>query len=208
MPPKILFTKYITGLLFCFLFPVTVSAQDTLLLLNGDILSGRYTADIGDYYHFSITKKRKIQSLAIDKLDVFSVRIQGQDEKILYKPDSVAGNDFSVEQMRAFWQGEHEARLHYRPVLPVLGGVLAGAVSPALGFWGLTIAPVYLGGLSLKKPEVPKHNPELQAASANEFYAMGYGYTSRRIKVQRSAMAALGGIVTVWIIKVAANGLK
>ncbi|MHC1707085.1 MAG: hypothetical protein AB9842_06125 [Bacteroidales bacterium] len=188
--------------------PFPCKGQDTVLLMNGDVLSGKFNADMGDFFSFSISRRQKVLSVAIEKTDVFSLLVQGKDERIFYQPDSATGNDFSVDQMRDFREGEHAARIHYKPVLPLIGGALIGAASPAIGFWGLTLAPLYLGGLSMSKP-YPTDKVSLSPGIKDpEFFKMGYGYTARRIKVQRSALAALGGIVTVWVIKVATSGLK
>lgn len=185
-----------------------LKAQDTVLLLNGDVLKGKVSADMGDFYRIDILSRNKFQTVAVDKLDIFSILEQGKPEKVIYKVDSTQGNDFTVSQMRDFMQGERQARLRYKPVLPMIGGVLIGAAGPAIGFWGLALAPVYLGSLAMRKPLPPEKVPESLKIADPEFFTMGYGHTARRVKIQRAAIAALGGLVTAWVISVSTGGLK
>jgi len=204
-----LLIKNLTLIVLCAaLLPLTGKSQDTVLLLNGDLITGKILADNGDHYQLEIIRRHNVRTFAVDKLDIFSVIVRGQGEKVVYKIDTSLGNDFTVSQMRDFREGEHWARQHYKPVLPLLGGALAGAAGPVIGFWGFTIAPVYLGCLSLKKPAPP---PEVQGKTKiadPEFFTMGYKYTAKRKKIEKAALGALGGIVTVWVIKVAASGLQ
>lgn len=200
------------GLVFIFLvyqpFQSESKAQDSILLLNGEVIKGRISQDLGDFFRFEREKGEEVTSIAVEKTDIFSVYYQGREEVIIYQQDSALGNDFSTVQMRDFMAGEKQAMKDYRPKLPVYGGVIAGAAGAYAGFWGIALAPVYLGALSLRKPIPAKGTQVPEQVLDPELYRMGYSYTARRMKIQRSAMTCLGGLVTVWIIRVATGGLK
>ena len=208
-------TRFLPGFfLTIFLLQSSLFAQktpvtDTVLLLNGIRLTGKITSDLGEYYRFEWDKSPgKTKSLAIEKLEIFSITNSDHQKSILYSPDSLLNRTFSISQMQDYIEGERTADLFYKPRLPLYGGVVAGGTGALLGFWGMALPPIYLLGLSTRKPPLPKSIALPAQVKDKECFELGYQQVARKKKIQRSAVAALGGLVGVWLIKVASGGLK
>ncbi|MCX6273035.1 MAG: hypothetical protein NTU44_17825 [Bacteroidetes bacterium] len=198
---------FLTGIIILIFNPLAYS-QDTIFLLNGDVITGKVSSDIGEFFSFEWQKPGKVRTVAIEKTEIFSIHYEGGLQKMVYQPDSALGRDFTYGQMSDFMEGERNAGKFYKPGLPVYGAAVVGVAGAYMGFWGFLLPTLYLGGLSLRKPPCDTGLPVPNTVRDKEFYEMGYRHTARKKKLQHSAVAALGGLVTIWIVKVATGGLK
>ncbi len=185
-----------------------VQAQDSILLLNGEVLKGKISEDLGDFYKFDWQRKKKTSTVAVDKNEIYQMFWSDGRQLMLYQPDTNIQGSFSSLEMMDFIYGEREARHTYKPRVPQATGFVIGGAGACLGFWGICLSPVYLGLTSIRKPG-PGPSTVIPSQVKNpEIFAMGYGHAARKKKVQKTAIATAAGLITVWIVKVAADGLK
>ncbi|HRY33435.1 MAG TPA: hypothetical protein P5531_10755 [Bacteroidales bacterium] len=180
---------------------------DTVHLMNGQLIHGKLLSDMGEHFRFDWMREGKFTSVALEKHEVFKIVRGDGVVEVVYRQDSLAGNAFTEQQMWDYILGERMARAEYRAWLPGVAGIVTGAAGAYAGFWGIALAPVYLGALSfgtpgLKDGQIPGHVKE------ELHFKAGYGMAARRMKIQRAAVATLGGLVSMWLVKVAAGGLK
>ncbi len=186
---------------------VRAQAFDTVHLMNGQVIHGKLLSDMGEHYRFDWMRDGKYTGVALEKHEVFKiVKVEGGAE-VVYRQDSMTGNTFTEQQMWDYILGERLARAQYRAWLPGAGGIVMGAAGAYAGFWGIALAPVYLGTLSFGMPRLKEAQIPGTVKEPLHFKA-GYGNAARRIRIQRAAVATLGGLVSVWLVKVASGGLK
>jgi hypothetical protein len=184
-----------------FLVSSLCSAQDKVLLMNGQEFNCRILSDTTIDIVFEIAKKNgKLKTYERHKSDVFSYTIAGQPEKVLYAMDSLLGDVYSEPAMRVYLAGERDARENYRPVGTFVAGfVLCGAIAYAGQDGYLTfMAPPVLYTLAqlvprLKIRESTMSNPNYKY---NEYYADGYEPPARSKKVVRAMEGGFAGAAT------------
>src|SRR4051812_14897951 len=89
-----------------------VSAQDTLMLINGKTIIAQ-SIDLKDYSIAYRTNDSKGKLKTIHPERVFSIKFKDGTERLVYVPDTLDPLEFKVEEMRAFIKGEQDARKIY-----------------------------------------------------------------------------------------------
>lgn len=196
-------------IILCFVsssfFPNSLQAQDTLLLINGGVLQGKYLEEGEDWIVFEkVRPGKKSKMLAIDFGDIYSLSRQDHPLKIYYIQDSADPQSWTVEQMARYIHGEQLAQQHYRPLLSRVGAFAAGTGGAWLGFAGLMIPVAYLGGVSLLTPSAARMPGDIQ----DEVVIAGFRDEARRMRNRSIAKTILPGIVLGWTIKVVSGGLN
>lgn len=190
---------------FCFFYPKSSVAQDTLLLINGSVLQGKFREEGEDWVvfeKFRTGKKHKL--LAVDFGDIYSLHRKDSAVRIYYVQDTADPQSWTVEQMARYIRGEQLAQQHYRPVVSRIGAFAAGAGGAWLGFAGLLIPVAYLGGLSMLTPTANR----MPAMPEDEVVIAGFRDEARRIRNRSIAKTILPGILLGWTIKVVSGGLN
>ncbi|HEY8404523.1 MAG TPA: hypothetical protein VIK71_07920 [Flavobacteriales bacterium] len=191
-------TRFLLPLLICLLQAATLSAQDTLLLMNGRTLDCRIVADSGTVFVFEhANKKGKIKVHEVHKSEVFSVKKQGEDELVLYAPNPMIGDIYAVEEMRFYMAGENDARNNYSAWPTFIAGfVLCGTIS-YLGEEGLllSIVPplVYTAAQLIPKIKIGEETISDMSYQYNDFYADGYEPPARTRKLIRALQGSYAG---------------
>lgn len=169
-----------------------VKAQDVLTLYNGRKIYTKIVEVNTEYIiykHFTDIKERNKSILLVR---IFSIESGGKEE-ILYTPDPLDPELFSVEQMRMFIKGEQEAMRFYDSDATKIVSVIFGAASGYFGFfYGLIGPPLFttiVGSFSPKMSAMKVTDPSLLN---DPDFAEGYAKKVRDYKVRKSIL--FGGI--------------
>ena len=188
-------------LLLFVLISLQTRAQDTLLLMNGREMNCRILADTGTVFEFELVKPNgKVKLRELHKNDVFSVKKAGQQEVILYAQDELLGDIYSVDEMRFYLAGEHDARENFSawPTFAVGFALCAGislwggdgyitAVGPPILYTMIQLVP------KIKIREKTMSRPEYKY---NDIYADGYEPPARSRKLFRAMGGSFAGSAT------------
>jgi hypothetical protein len=193
--------------LLCMCVSLVVSAQDTLLLMNGHEMNCNILSDTGTVFVFEHTNKRgKLKVNEIHKNDVFSVTKRGEKEYILYTQNEFLGDIYTLDEMRFYLAGQNDARMNYNPwPTLVTGFVLCGtiaciggdgvitSVGPPLAYTLVQLIP------KIKIREKTMSHPDYKY---NDLYAEGYEPSARSRKIIRGMEGGFAGSMTgvlVWL---------
>jgi hypothetical protein len=188
-------------LLLFVLISFQTRSQDTLLLMNGREMNCRILADTGTVFEFELVKPNgKVKLRELHKNDVFSVKKAGQQEVILYAQDELLGDIYSVDEMRFYLAGEHDARENFSawPTFAVGFALCAGislwggdgyitAVGPPILYTMIQLVP------KIKIREKTMSRPEYKY---NDIYADGYEPPARSRKLFRAMGGSFAGSAT------------
>ncbi len=185
-----------------------MSAQDSVLLMNGREMECTILADTGTVLLLQMTKRSgKIVQREIHKNDVFSVSMGGSGEDVYYLQDEMLGNIYSVDEMRYYLAGENDARQNFEawPTFAVGFALCAGvsvwggdgyitAVGPPILYTLIQLMP------KIKIREKTMSHPEYKY---NDIYADGYEPPARTRKLSRAMEGAFLGSaagVAFWLL--------
>ncbi len=178
-----------------FLVSTFVLAQDKILLLNGKVLLVK-SLNIEEnlatvsFKNFENNKDKKIK-----RNTIFSIVSEKGIENIFYKEDSVSfNNDLSVEGMRMYIKGLQEAETFKSPMSTV-GGLLIGASSSFLGFYGLIPPAIFISVVGNRAPKMEKQQVSDKELLKNDNFVYGYERKCKARKVNNAAIASLTGFV-------------
>jgi hypothetical protein len=190
-----------------------IYGQGKIILLNGKEKRFKTAQLKGEFLEYQPegTEQGKIRKL--DMFDVFSLLHDSTGEELLYRPDTVAGLDPTVDEARDYIKGEKYAALVYRKPLNMISGIAVGAASGFLldAFYGLIAPAVYpaiLGQFTPKLKHAPYDRysfdertytfkplepgtPPQNIVVSDAFHA-GYGKKARNMKIKNSLIG--GGI--------------
>ena len=182
-------------------------AKATIQRMSGYRIDCTLLADNGTELEFEIEKRNgKKKLIKLHKSEVFSVLFKG-GEWLLYAQDLVLGDDYTVEEMRVFLAGAHDAINHYNAKPTALAGVAFGSAGPIVGAGGLilTIAPVIAYALFQMAPIIQIKGVSNPDYIDNEIYALGYESVARSKKIvgglKGSAVGAAIGVIVYFIFK-------
>src|SRR5690242_5544444 len=186
---RITFSAFI---LFIMLSCTVASSQDVLTLYNGRKI---YTKIVevnsqSIIYKHSTNVKERNKSILLER--VFSVETNGKEE-ILYKPDAMDPDMFTLEEMRNFIKGEQDAMRFYDNNTVKIASVLVGVGSGYFGvFYGLIIPPLFTTVVGAFSPNMSKQKVTDPSLLSNPDFAEGYAKKVRDYKVRKSIV--FGGI--------------
>lgn len=175
------------------LFPLLVSAQQSITLLNGKVIRA---AEVQvDEFSISFKKDSASGFRRMDNYRVFSVSNPDGSETVVYRKDPEDSLDFTPDQMRLFIQGEQTADSVYKGTANKVAAVCIGAGASLLTFYGLAIPPLYstvVGGFSpnMKKAKLP--DPSLREIPE---FCEGYQRKVREKKIRQSFLFGMAGFV-------------
>jgi len=180
-------------ILIFFLFsPLPSSAQEMLTLYNGRKIYTKIVEVNTQYiiYKHSTDIKERNKSILLAR--IFSIETGGIEE-VLYKPDPLDPELFTMEQMHMFIKGEQEAMRFYDSDATKIVSVAVGIASGYFGFfYGLIGPPLFstiVGSFSPKMSSMKVTDPSLINDSD---FSEGYAKKVRDYKVRKSIL--FGGI--------------
>ena len=185
-------------------------SQYTVLLTNGEkiqVPDYRYN----DFGSAIIWKTTLQETREIDLELIFSISDAAGGEEILYKPDTSKEDFMNVEQMKAFVQGESDAREKYKCKWCFVTGALIGAaspfVTPLIGIKPILYSPLLpaaassgIGFTGASRKRIAQHNPDMVS---NEHYILGYREVSSQKRLKSTIIGsgiglAIGVIATIF----------
>jgi hypothetical protein len=179
-------------------------AQDRILLMNGQELNGRVLGQSTLEIRFMQEVRGRQRQVAEPTEDVFSVTDSTGKETVWYFHDPAFGNEMTVDEMRWFIKGEQDARLGYRPTVPVLGGFLLGAglvIGLDLEVNSLFIPPVYAGLMAWPRVHVTPGSVRDPLMEGDDHYAAGYSVVGRPRRVVRSLWSTAAGVAVGLLVR-------
>jgi hypothetical protein len=167
-------------------------SQDVLTLYNGRKI---YTKIVevnsqSIIYKHSTSIKERNKSIVLDR--VFSIETNGKEE-VLYKPDAMEPDMFTLEEMRMFIKGEQEAMRFYDNDALKVTSVILGIGSGYFGFfYGLIGPPLVTTIAGAFSPNMSKQKVTDPSLLSNPDFTEGYAKKVRDYKVRKSIV--FGGI--------------
>lgn len=186
------------------LFASGLHAQDRILLMNGQELNVRVLGQSTLEIRFIQEVRDRQRQVAEPTEDVFSVTDSTGKETVWYFHDPAFGNDLTVDEMRWFIKGERDARIGYRPTVPVLGGFLLGAglvIGLDLEVNSLFIPPVYAGLMAWPRVHVTPGSVRDPLMEGDDHYAAGYSVVGRPKRVVRSLWSTAAGVAVGLLVR-------
>jgi hypothetical protein len=179
-------------------------AQDRILLMNGQELNVRVLGQSTLEIRFMQEVRDRQRQVAEPTENVFSVTDSTGKETVWYFHDPAFGNDLTVDEMRWFIKGEQDARIGYRPTVPVLGGFLLGAglvIGLDLEVNSLFIPPVYAGLMAWPRVHVTPGSVRDPLMEGDDHYAAGYSVVGRPKRVVRSLWSTAAGVAVGLLVR-------
>jgi hypothetical protein len=162
--------------------------QDTILLLNGDILTGKITEMTVD--HFTIKESEKVRGYSVDNDRIFSY-INADGEYFLYVYDTLSGNDLTIPEMRYYMKGERDGKKGFRARPAFYTNLLIGAASGLSGSFFFPVPPFAFAILvGIPKVKIRKSTVSNLDDLNHPPYIMGYERMARK---NRKIQSLIGG---------------
>ena len=172
-------------------------AQDNILLMNGQTITGKVIGQSTLEIRYLTSKKDKVTERAEPTDGVFSVTDSLGQERVWYFMDTLFGNDYTVDQMRWYSNGERDARNGYKPLWPVVGGFAFGAgmtMALDLEVVSLFLPPAYAGIMALPRVHVTPGSVSDPLMEGDPYYATGYAQVGRSKRVVHSLISTFAGV--------------
>lgn len=174
-----------------------LQAQDRILLMNGQTIDAKVIGQSTLEVRYALIRNEKVKERAEPTENVFSVTDSSGVEKLWYFQDSLFGNDFTVQQMRHYIRGEQDARKGYKPIIPMIGGFVAGAglvIGLDIEFMALLIPPIYGGAMAMPRVHVTRGSITNPLMDGDNFYAYGYARAGKNKRIIRSLLSSAVGV--------------
>lgn len=188
--PRIISAAFV--ILFLMFSWKTSKSQDVLILYNGRKIYTKIVEVNPQYIiykHFSDIKERN-KSILVAR--VFSIESNGKEE-VLYKPDSMDPDLFTLDEMRMFIRGEQEAMRFYDSDALKITSIVFGIASGYFGFfYGLIGPPLFTTVVGAFSPNMSKQTITDPALLNNPDFVEGYSKKVRDYKVRKSIV--FGGV--------------
>jgi len=177
--------------------------QDTVFMMNGDVVVTRILDTLPENVycmHPKPTKKKPDRKLLMEKERIFSIKFSNGAERLCYKYDTMAGNFFTVPEMRCFVNGEQDASKYFRGRADFWGGLVVGLASgtfmPRLGgtFWAYLPCFAYTGTTLLPIVKVRAPNHETRSKPHTDIYLLGYERIARKKKITSALKGTVLGL--------------
>jgi hypothetical protein len=196
--------KLKTLLILFLLLSSGVFAQDTITLLNGKTLIVKSTELSGFSLNYRTLKpKSKLKRIDVD--NVFSIRHPDGTEFIVYQPDTLDEEDYTISEMRMYIKGEQDALKYYRNHLNKVGAFVFGMGSAYFSFYGIVGPAIYASLIGSAVPKIDSTKVSDPALLQINEYKTGYERKARDRKTVNSILYGLAGfaagIATYTIIK-------
>jgi len=175
-----------------------VQAQDTINLMNGQLLSGKVIGQSTMEIRYLVPRRGKMVERTEPTDGVFSVTDSLGHEKVWYFKDTLFGNTYTVPEMRWYIKGERDARLGYKPIVPILGGFALGAgltMAMNLQVNSLLIPPIYAGAMAWPRVYVTRGSITDPNMDGDPVYATGYSAAGRPKRVINCLLSSAVGVL-------------
>jgi hypothetical protein len=182
-------------------------AQDTIITMSGLEIPCKIIDKEDFELRYEFTKKNgKLKERGLHKSEIFALVIDGNEE-VIYAPDPILGDDFSVQEMRIFIAGEQDARKYFSTMATFwVGAGTAGlAAILAQGAFLATLAVPILYPIVQLLPYIKIKEKYISDPNHryNEIYASGFESVARGKKVVAGLKgAAIGAVIGAIVIAI------
>lgn len=111
------------------------TTPDQVNLMNGQTFTGSIVDTTNGLIKLKVPSRKKTRIYEFEQYRVYSLVHDKQPETILYRQDTAIGNYLSPKEMKYFFLGERDARLHYNPI--------GTKIAASLITFGLCLADTY-----------------------------------------------------------------
>ncbi|MEO8734427.1 MAG: hypothetical protein ABI373_08855 [Flavobacteriales bacterium] len=173
-------------------------AQDTINLMNGQLLNAKVIGQSTMEIRYLLPRHGKMVERTEPTNGVFSVTDSLGHEKVWYFKDTLFGNTYTIPEMRWFIKGERDARLGYRPIVPILGGFAVGAgltMAMNLQVNSFLIPPLYTGLMAWPRVYVTRGSISDPNMEGDPIYATGYSVAGRPKRVISCLLSSAVGVL-------------
>ena len=140
---------------FCYLSGFCQEKPDVLNLMNGQVVEGTIVDTTNGVVKMQVPLKRKTRLYEFENYRVYSFIQNKQPETILYRKDTAIGNFLTQQEMRYFFLGERDARLHYNPIgTKIAASLLTFGISLADTYRSDTVSKKFFKGFFKSEPGV------------------------------------------------------
>lgn len=196
--------------LLVLLSPLTMSAQDTLLMINGNtkIVDVTTLNQRMLYVSYHKIQSNRAKLKALDLRDVYSISFKDSAKVVTYVQDSNSGLDMPLEEMTSYVNGEKYAVDHYKAPWVTACGIVAGAGGPIFinYFLGILVPAAYTGTIGVIPISTRKLAKEQPSLYADPYFVQGYKQRAKHKKVMNAIYGSLIGlgaaVVTIVTISV------
>ena len=177
------------------------TANDTILLVNGDVIIASITDTTKGVVSYRNPKAGK-KDKSVDNDRIFAIK-NNKGEMLYYKFDSIAGNDLTIDEMRYYIKGEQDAQKGFKPRGSFWCNVAIGAASGVTGSFFCPIPPFGFTALTgLPKVKIKHATVSNLEYLKHDTYIMGYEKTARGKRRVKSMLGGgiglVGGLCVFW----------
>ncbi len=183
-----------------------LSQEDTLTLLSGRQISGKVKAIEDNIVKMDVRLHHALKPAEIERYRVFSIKYTEGKEQIIYKRDSLAGHDYTPEEMQRKIFGEQDARENHNMVMPLVVSTALGAAGGYYfgeDFVVVGVPFVSMLGSALLTPQwVRKKAVRDQKFLKDHDYKSGYKRVRKAKKAKQIVWGSIAGTVLGAVFKI------
>ncbi len=177
--------------------------EDSLRQLTAIILIDRYPLKALvhsiDSNFVRYRKPGSSNQLEIERDKVYGIANALGETEVLYIPDTLESNWYSIAEMQEYIRGQQDAQRKYktRPNIAAAGGLIVGAIGSAAGMFVGPLSIVgYTGLVGYTLPGTGKRSGFDQSMRDNPAYREGFGTAAKRKSVKKAALWSSIGYIT------------
>lgn len=177
------------------------SLQDTVLLLNGEIIIAKVVNTTPDEITIIKPSKRE-KGMTIETERIFSVKYSNGSEKVFYSQDSTLEHYFSIEETRLFILGERDAEKAFRSSFATITGIAIGAASGIIIPIPLNILPPVIYSFAVSAPKIRIKRSTVSNPNYLQYdtYILGYERVARKKKTMSVFKGSAIGLIAGFFI--------
>jgi len=174
-----------------FLFTLFASAQNKIILLNGQEIPAMNASVQGEKIIYRSPLNNKLKKVSVDH--AFSFQDAKGREQVVYQMDPLDTGDFNAEEMRSFIKGEQEGDRYYRNQTNKVAAAAIGGAAGLLTIYGLAIPAIYSTIVGSISPNVEKQQVSDISMLNDPIFKEGYERRCRDRKIRNSLVFGYGG---------------
>lgn len=184
-------------------------ALDTIVLLNSEEIYGKVTDTTKNLIKYQyVDKKQKQFESSFEKERVFSIKYSTGGESVIYSPDTLNEEEFTVKDMRFFIKGQQDANEHFNSKKSFYGGIGMGILGSYIVTPFIILSPIVPGVYSVvngsRWMKIKKMKGSKPEDLTKDTYLMGYTRVARNKRIQSSlkgsAIGLVVGVTTMYIL--------
>ena len=192
--------KLLVGFMFIFsvLYADTLMAQDTLVLLNGEIRTGKIINIDSSSVTYSFVKRKKVKTRTLSNELIYSISTSQFSDSIIYRQNGTYDHKMSVVEKKRYLLGMQDAKSQYKSPWSFVGGVVFNAGVGYLlydNFWAAVGPIAYTAGAGITEVKIKPAASRPQEITSNPLYQEGYLKIAKSKKLYRSITGSLLGLL-------------